>query len=320
MSAPTGTKAILAALLANLGIAVMKFIAAFFSGSSAMLAEGVHSLADAGNQVLLLIGGKRAKRKASKQHPFGFGRTRYLYAFVVGIVLFAVGGVFSVYEGIAKFRHPEALAVWWLPIVVLILAIAMEGASLRVAVKESQPHKRDDESWWRFIRRQKSPELPVILLEDFAALVGLVTALIGVGLSVITGNALFDALATVAIGVLLITIAILLIIEVSSLLVGEGASEEDVQKIEAAFLATRGIDRIIHMKTLYLGPDELMVGAKVSVSPERRVKELAVIVNQAEREIRRAVPIATVIYVEADVWRDPKAVPLTEEIITLSYD
>lgn len=298
----------------------MKFIAAFFSGSSAMLAEGVHSLADAGNQVLLLIGGKRAKRKASKQHPFGFGRTRYLYAFVVGIVLFAVGGVFSVYEGIAKFRHPEALAVWWLPIVVLILAIAMEGASLRVAVKESQPHKRDDESWWRFIRRQKSPELPVILLEDFAALVGLVTALIGVGLSVITGNALFDALATVAIGVLLITIAILLIIEVSSLLVGEGASEEDVQKIEAAFLATRGIDRIIHMKTLYLGPDELMVGAKVSVSPERRVKELAVIVNQAEREIRRAVPIATVIYVEADVWRDPKAVPLTEEIITLSYD
>lgn len=320
MSAPSGTKAIFAALFANLSIAVMKFIAAFLSGSSAMLAEGVHSLADSGNQLLLLLGGKRAKRKATKTHPFGFGRARYLYAFVVGIVLFAVGGVFSVYEGVHKFQHPEQLAMWWLPIIVLVLAIIIEGASLRVAVNESKPHKRDDETWWQFIRRQKSPELPVILLEDLAALLGLVFALFGVGLAVITGNAIFDAIATIMIGILLIVVAILLIIEVSSLLVGEGASEDDVVKIESAMLATRGIDRIIHMKTLYIGPEELMIGAKISVTPERKVRELAVIVNLAEREIRKAVPEAKIIYIEPDVWRDPKEVPLTEEIVTLSYD
>ena len=306
-------------MFANFGIAITKFIAAFFSGSSAMLAEGVHSVADTCNQALLLIGGKRSKRKANKEHPFGFGRVRYLYAFVVGIVLFTIGGVFSVYEGIEKFRHPEALAMWWLPLVVLVIAIVLESFSIRVAIRESLPFK-GDRTWWQFIRQEKSPELPVVLLEDFAALVGLIFAFIGVGLTVITGNGIFDALATVAIGVLLIAVAIVLIIEVSSLLVGEGADEDDIAAIERAFASVRGIDRVIHMKTLYLAPEQLMIGAKISVSPERRVREVAVIINEAERAIRAVVPHAEIIYLEPDVWRDPSEVPLTEEIVTLSYD
>lgn len=314
-----GTKAILAAMFANTGIAITKFIAAFFSGSSAMLAEGVHSVADACNQALLLIGGKRSKRKADKQHPFGFGRVRYLYAFVVGIVLFTVGGVFSVYEGIEKFRHPEALEMWWLPLVVLVIAIVLESMSLRVAVKESRPIK-GDRTWWQFIRQEKSPELPVVLLEDVAALLGLVFAFIGVSLTVITGNGVFDAIATVCIGLLLIAVAVVLIIEVASLLVGEGADDDDIVAINRAFASIRGIDRVIHMKTLYLAPEQLMIGAKISVAPDRKVREVAVIINEAERAIRKAVPHAEIIYLEPDVWRDPKAVPLTEEIVTLSYD
>lgn len=314
-----GTKAIIAAMSANLGIAITKFIAAFFSGSSAMLAEGVHSLADTGNQLLLLIGGKRSKRRADAKHPFGYGRERYLYAFVVAVVLFTVGGMFSVYEGIEKFKHPEALTMWWLPLLVLVIAIVLESMSLRVAVRESKPLK-GERSWWQFIRHEKSPELPVILLEDFAALVGLVLAFFGVGLTALTGNGIYDALATMGIGVLLIAVAVVLVIEVSSLLVGEGANPEDLAKIEAAIVSVKGVERIIHMKTLYLGPEELMIGAKISVGPERKVRELSFLINQAERHVRAQVPHAKVIYIEPDVWRDPSATPLTEEIVTLSYD
>nr|WP_270910991.1 cation diffusion facilitator family transporter [Leucobacter sp. UCMA 4100] len=314
-----GTKAIIAAMSANLGIAITKFIAAFFSGSSAMLAEGVHSLADTGNQLLLLIGGKRSKRRADAKHPFGYGRERYLYAFVVAVVLFTVGGMFSVYEGIEKFKHPEALTMWWLPLLVLVIAIVLESMSLRVAVRESKPLK-GERSWWQFIRHEKSPELPVILLEDFAALVGLVLAFFGVGLTALTGNCIYDALATIAIGVLLIAVAVVLVIEVSSLLVGEGANPEDLAKIEAAIVSVKGVERIIHMKTLYLGPEELMIGVKISVGPERKVRELSFLINQAERHVRAQVPHAKVIYIEPDVWRDPSATPLTEDIVTLSYD
>ena len=315
-----GTKAIVAAFFANAGIAITKFIAAFFSGSSAMLAEAVHSVADACNQLLLLIGGKRAKRKPSRKHPFGYGRARYLYAFVVGIVLFTVGGVFSIYEGVKKFQHPEPLTMWWLPLLVLAIAIVLETFSIRVAIKESRPLKEDDESWWKFVQTTRSPELATVLLEDFAALVGLIIAFFGVGLTVITGNGLFDASATVLIGVLLIVIAIILVRKVSSLLVGERADAEDEALIIAAFTSSPGIDRIIHMKTLYLGPDQLMIGAKVSVSADKRVREVAAVINVAEANVRRQVPQAKIIYVEPDVWIDPADQPLTEDIITLSYD
>lgn len=320
MSATGGSKAIIAAFLANMGIAITKFIAWLLSGSSSMLAEAVHSVADSCNQLLLLLGGKRARRAADSDHPFGYGRVRYVYAFVVAIVLFSIGGVFSIYEGIDKLRHPHELEMWWLPIVVLVVAICLESFSLRTAIKESRPLK-GSQSWPQFIRRSKAPELPVVLLEDLAALLGLVLALLGVGLTVITGNSVFDAIGTIAIGILLVCVAIVVGGEVKSLLVGEGASPEDVARIETALLASQDIGRIIHMKTLYIGPDEFMVGAKIDIAATKTMGEVSAIVNLAERRIREAVPAATVIYLEPDVYLDPNAqTPSTSSIVMLSSD
>lgn len=320
MSASGGTKAIIAAFLANLGIAITKFIAWAFSGASAMLAEGVHSLADAGNQILLLIGGKRAQRAPSKQHPFGYGRVRFIYAFVVSIILFAAGGVFSIVEGVNKLQNPHPLEVWWLPMLVLTIAIVLESFSLRTAIRESNPI-RGKATWVEFIRHSKAPELPVVLLEDLAALLGLSFAFVGVGLTALTGLSVFDAVSTLFIGALLVVVAVILGIQVKGLLIGEGASDQDVAKIESALLEGSDIDRIIHMKTLYLGPDEFMIGAKVSVSPKLTVRELAVIVNHAEKRIRAAVPAAAVIYIEPDVYVDPQdPKPPTEAFILKSSD
>lgn len=320
MSASGGNKAIVAAFSANLGIAITKFIAWAFSGSSSMLAEGVHSLADSGNQLLLLFGGRQAKKKADKSHPFGYGRERYVYAFVVSIILFSVGGVFSLYEGIEKLQHPHPIEVWWLPLLVLVLAICMESFSLRTAVRESRPHK-GTESWFTFIRRAKAPELPVVLLEDVAALTGLVFALIGVGLSVITGNGMWDAIGTLLIGLLLIAVAIILGIETKSLLVGEGATDADVAAIEQAITSGEDAPRIIHMKTLYLGPDELMVAAKLGMSSDQRLTEVAALTNVIESRIRDAVPAARVIYIEPDVYVDPnEAHPSTDTIVIKGMD
>ncbi|WP_308798608.1 cation diffusion facilitator family transporter [Agromyces silvae] len=315
MSATGGTKAIIAAFLANLGIAITKFIAWAVSGSASMLAEGVHSLADSGNQLLLILGGRKAKKQADREHPFGYGRERYVYAFVVSIILFSVGGVFSIYEGIDKLRHPHELTNAWLPILVLVIAIVLESFSLRTAVKESNP-LRGRQTWVQFVRRAKAPELPVVLLEDLAALVGLVFALLGVGLTVITGNSTFDAIGTLAIGTLLIVVAIILGIETKSLLVGEGANESDLDQIEHAILSGPEAERIIHMKTLYLGPDELLVAAKLGFTADQRLLEVAAATNVIERRIREAVPTARVIYIEPDVWVDPEAVaPPTDAIV-----
>lgn len=320
MSATGGGKAIIAAFLANLGIAITKLIAWAFSGSSAMLAESVHSLADAGNQILLLIGGRRAKRVADKQHPFGYGRVRYVYAFVVAIILFSAGGIFSITEGIAKIQNPHPLEVWWLPMLVLSVALVLESFSLRTAIRESNP-LRGSATWVQFIRHSKAPELPVVLLEDLAALLGLVFAFLGVGLTALTGIGLFDAIATIMIGALLIVVAVVLGIEVKSLLVGEGASDADLEKIESALVDGKDIERIIHMKTLYLGPDEFMIGAKVGVSASTTVRELAVMVNAAEQRIRAEVPAARVIYIEPDVYIDPSETkPATEAIVLKSSD
>ena len=302
MSASGGNKAIIAALLANLGIAATKFIAWAFSGATSLLAEGVHSLADSGNQLLLLLGGRKAKKRADGKHPFGYGRERFVYAFVVSIILFSVGGVFSLYEGIHKFQHPEPIKVWWLPMLVLTISIILESFSLRTAIKESNP-LRGKASWVQFIRHAKAPELPVVLLEDTAALLGLVLAFLGVGLTVITGDSVFDALGTIAIGVLLIVVAIILGLETKGLLVGEGASVEDVQAIEKAIISGGETDGIIHMKTLYLGPDEFMVGAKLAFPAELRFSEVAQAIDAIEERVREAVPAARVIYIEPDVAR-----------------
>lgn len=304
MSAEGGTRAIVAAFAANLGIALTKFIAWAFSGSSSMLAEGVHSVADSGNQLLLLLGGRQAKKKADKEHPFGYGRERYVYAFVVSIILFSVGGVFSLYEGVEKLTHPHPLENWWLPLLVLLIAIGLESFSLRTAVHESNP-LRKGMSWPQFIRRAKAPELPVVLLEDVAALTGLVFALIGVGLTIITGNGVWDGVGTVLIGLLLVAVAIVLGIETKSLLVGEGASDADVAAIERAILAGDEAERIIHMRTLYLGPDELLVGAKLAIAGSLPLAEVAAAIDTIESRIREAVPVARVIYIEPDVWVDP---------------
>ncbi|GAA1996521.1 cation diffusion facilitator family transporter [Nakamurella flavida] len=304
MSTEGGTKAIVAAMAANLGIAITKFVAFLISGSSSMLAESVHSLADSGNQVLLLVGGKRSKRAATPDHPFGFGRERYVYAFMVAIILFTVGGMFSIYEGVHKVQHPEAIEVPWLPIAVLLVAIGLESFSLRTALKESAT-QRTGISVLQFVRRSKSPELPVVLLEDIAALIGLVLALVGVSLSVITGDGIWDGIGTVAIGILLIVVAIVLGIEVKSLLIGEGATPQDAERIRAAAESGHEVERILHMKTLYLGPDEMLVAMKVAVTPTDSAAEVAAAINAVESRVRAAVPAARVLYIEPDIDAGP---------------
>ncbi|HEV7949875.1 MAG TPA: cation diffusion facilitator family transporter [Glaciihabitans sp.] len=320
MSTAGGNRAIIAALLANLVIAITKFIAWIFSGSSSMLAEGVHSLADTGNQGLLLLGGRKAKKKADAQHPFGYGRERYVYAFVVSIILFSVGGMFSIYEGIEKLTHPHPLENAWLPITVLLIAIVAESFSLRTAVKESN-HVRGKQGWAEFIRRAKAPELPVVLLEDFAALIGLVLALTGVGLTIITGDAMWDGIGTLGIGVLLILVAIVLGIETKSLLVGEGASAVDTTAIRNAINAHPDVEALIHMKTLYLGPEELMVAAKVAFASSARLTDVAHSINSLEASVREVVPVARVIYIEPDVYVSPDEThPSTDAIVIRSAD
>ncbi|WP_030672746.1 cation diffusion facilitator family transporter, partial [Streptomyces sp. NRRL B-1347] len=306
MSASGGTKAIVAALAANLAIAVAKFVAFLFSGSSSMLAESVHSLADSGNQGLLLLGGKKAQREATPQHPFGYGRERYIYAFLVSIVLFSVGGMFALYEGYEKIKHPHEIEHWYWPVGVLVFAIIAESFSFRTAIKESNT-LRGNLSWKEFVRRAKAPELPVVLLEDLGALVGLVLALGGVGLALATGDGVWDGIGTLCIGVLLILIAIVLAAETKSLLLGESAGTEEVQKIEKALVDGDTVTGVIHMRTLHLGPEELLVAAKIAVQHDDTAREIADAINAAESRIREAVPIARVIYLEPDIYREDTA-------------
>ena len=259
-------------MFANLGIAVTKFVAFLLTASSSMLAESVHSLADTSNQALLLLGGKRAKRAATPEHPFGYGRERYVYAFIVSIVLFSLGGLFALYEAWHKWSDPHPIDSWqWVPIAVLLVAMVMEAYALRTAVIKSN-HVRGDRSWKEFVRTAKAPELPVILLEDCGALLGLMFALFGVSMTLLTGEGRWDAAGTAMIGLLLVVIAVILALEMKSLLLGESASREHQRAIQKA-LPGEGVESVIHMRTLHLGPEELLVGAKIAVSaasPRRR--------------------------------------------------
>ena len=302
MSTEGGTKAIVAALAANLGIAVTKFVAYLLTHSSSMLAESVHSLADSGNQLLLLLGGKRARKAADEAHPFGYGRERYLYAFIVSIVLFTLGGLFALYEAWHKFEDPHPIDSWqWVPVAVLLAAIAMEGTSFRTALRESK-HARGTRSVFRYIREAKAPELPVVLLEDFGALVGLVFALFGVGMTLATDDGRWDAIGSGAIGVLLVVIAVVLALETRSMLLGEAAAPGDVAAIRAALVGD-GVPSVIHLRTLHLGPEELLVAAKVEVSSAETAAEIAQAIDDAEARVRAAVPIARTIYLEPDLRR-----------------
>jgi cation diffusion facilitator family transporter len=299
------TKAVVTAMFANLGIAVTKFVAFLLTASSSMLAEAVHSVADTSNQALLLLGGKRAKRAATPEHPFGYGRERYVYGFIVSIVLFSLGGLFALYEAWHKWADPHPIDSWqWVPIVVLLVAIVLEGLALRTAVLESN-RVRGSRSWARFIRTAKAPELPVILLEDLGALCGLVFALIGVTMTLITGEGRWDAAGTGMIGLLLIVIAAVLAVEMKSLLIGESAGREHLAAIAKA-LPGAGVESVIHMRTLHLGPDELLVAAKVAIGESATGAEIARAIDAAEQRVRTAVPIARVIYLEPDVFRTEK--------------
>ncbi len=303
MSTSGSTKAIMAALAANLGIAVTKFIAFLLTGSSAMLAEAVHSVADSGNQGLLILGGRRAKRAADTEHPFGYGQVRYYYAFLVAIVLFTLGGLFALYEAWHKFAEPHPIESWhWVPIVVLLAALVMEGLSLRTAVRESRPHK-GDQSWWRFIRTSRSPELPVVLLEDSGALLGLLFALFGVSMTLVTHDGRWDALGSAAIGLLLIVIAVVLARETQSLLLGEAATPEHLAAIRAA-LPGDGVESVIHLRTMHLGPEQLLVAAKLAVPAASSAGDVARAIDAAEVRVRDAVPLVSLIYLEPDLRRE----------------
>jgi cation diffusion facilitator family transporter len=308
MAADGGTKAVVVALFANLGIAITKFIAFALTGMSSMLAEAIHSVADTSNQALLLVGGKRAKRAASEEHPFGYGRERYIYSFIVAIVLFSVGGLFALYEAYHKFdeirsgHHDDASEWWYVLLIVLGIAITLESTALRTAVGEARKVK-GDASFVQFVRRAKQPELPVILLEDAAALIGLGFALLAVILSLVTGNYYFDVAGTAMIGLLLVVVAMILAMETKSLLLGEAASLEAQARIKSALEGADGIDRIIHMKTLHLGPEELLVAAKIGVSGTASAEDVSAAINRAEAAARAAEPTARVIYLEPDLYR-----------------
>ena len=301
MSASGGTKAIIAALLANAGIAVAKFVGYLVTGSSSMLAESVHSVADTSNQGLLLLGGKRAQRAATAEHPFGYGRDRYFYSFIVALLLFTLGSAFAIYEGIHKIGHPEPLESPIVAVIILVVAVALEGYSFYTAIGESKKIKGNT-TWWGFIRQAKEPELPVVLLEDAGALLGLILALLGVGLSIITGNPVWDGIGTLAIGALLGVIAIILIIEMKSLLIGEGANEPVLATIIDE-LAAGKVERVIHIRTQYMGPDELLVAAKLALVPGLDTAEVARAIDDAEARVRAKVPVAKLIYLEPDLDR-----------------
>ena len=306
MSAHGGTRAIVVALAANLAIAASKFVAFAVTGSASMASEGVHSLADSANQLLLLLGGRRSRRAPDVEHPFGYGSARYIYGFVVSIVLFSIGGLYAVYEGVHKIANPDRLESWQWAVGVLLVALALEAMSLRTAVHEAQTSRGAD-SWWQFVRRSKAPELPVVLLEDTGALAGLLVALFGVSMAVATGNGRWDGLGSLAIGLLLVAIAAVLSVEMVSLLIGESASEADVAAITAALRAGDDIAAVIHLRTLHLGPEELLVAAKIAVAHDDTARAVAAAIDAAELRVRAAVPIATLIYLEPDIarWPDP---------------
>ncbi|MFT4219236.1 MAG: cation diffusion facilitator family transporter [Microbacterium sp.] len=321
MSTSGGSKAIIAAFLANMGIAIAKLVAWMLSGSASMLAEAIHSVADSGNQLLLLLGGRKARREADRSHPFGYGRERYVYAFVVAIILFSVGGLFSIYEGIEKITHPHGLENVWIPIGVLVVAIMLESFSLRTAIQESNHVRAKGQSWVSFVRHAKAPELPIVLLEDIAALTGLVFALFGVGMSAITHNPVFDAIGTLLIGALLIVVAITLGVETKSLLVGEGATDRDLDAIIRAVEDGPEVAKLIHLKTLYLGPDELLVAAKLGFAADKPLATVAGDIDAVEARVRAAVPIARVIYFEPDIYRPVSGEgPATDTVVLKSAD
>jgi cation diffusion facilitator family transporter len=295
-----GTVAVIAALLANLGIAVAKFVGFLITGASAMLAEAFHSVADSGNQAMLLFGSRVARREPDRKHPFGHGRVRYFAAFLVAVVLFTLGSLFSLWEGYEKLRHPHPLESPLVALGILVVALVLEGLSLRTAVREAGP-MRGRQSWWSFIRTTKQPELAVVLLEDTAAELGLTFAFLGVGLAALTGDPLYDALGTLAIGALLAVVAVVLGLEMYSLLLGEAASPQEQATIRDTLTATSGIARLTQLRTMHLGPEELLVAARVELRPDLSADDAARVIDRAQAALREVVANARIIYLEPEL-------------------
>lgn len=300
--------AVVAAFFANLGIAIAKFVGFVFTGAASLLAEAVHSVADTGNQGLLLLGGSRARKKETPEHPFGYGREQYFWAFVVSMVLFSLGGLFAIFEGVEKLRHPHAPEDLFVAIAILVVAIGLETASLTKAVKEAHRLRRG-RSWWEFVRRSKNPEIVVVLLEDVGAEIGLFFALSGVLAARFTGNARWDAAGSLGIGFLLVAIAVVLAIETKSLLIGEGAAPRDLAAIRGAIEGSPSVRRLIHMRTEHLGPGELLVGAKIELDPHLSADEVVEVIDRTEQRLRAAVPAARVVYLEPDLYREATELP-----------
>jgi cation diffusion facilitator family transporter len=298
-------KAIIAAFFANLGIAIAKFTGFLITGSAGLLAESGHSFADTGNQALLMLGGRRGNRPADRAHPFGYGPERYFWAFVVALVLFSMGGLFALYEGIDKLRHPHVVDNAPVAFIIILIAVALETFSLRTAITESNRVRQPGVSWRSFIRTSKSPELPVVLLEDVGAEIGLCFALLGLILAEITGNPRWDAVGSIAIGALLVVIALILAREMKPLLIGEAASDSDLEKIHAALSTSANVISVIHLRTMHLSPDDLLLAAKVDFDHSLTVEQLAHAIDQAEIALRTAVPKTTTIYIEPDIRRQP---------------
>lgn len=295
------TRAIVAAMLANAGIAVAKFVAYLATGSASTLAESIHSLADTSNQALLLLGSRRARRISDDRHQFGYGRERYFWAFIVAMVLFSLGGVFSIFEGIEKIAEPHELeSIGW-AVGVLLASLVLEGFSFRTAVIESRKVK-GDQGWWHFIRSSRSPELPVVLLEDSGALIGLTLALAGVGLAALTGDPIWDAIGTLSIGVLLVAIAVVLTVEMQSLLIGETATTADIAVINNAVVSHPNVSRVIDLRTQHIGPEDLLVAGKIEFDRMLTAPEISRTIDEVEAAIRSSLPYQTRIYLEPDLF------------------
>ena len=307
-------KAVVAALAANLGIAIAKFAAFLVTGSASMLAESVHSVADTGNETLLLIGRGRSRRARTAEHPFGFGRERYFYAFVVAVMLFTVGAVFSIYDGIHKILSPGHLDSPIVAYVVLALSMVLEGLSLRTGIREANQVRQQGHGWRQFVHLTKTPELPVVLLEDTAALLGLCFAFLGVLLSQVTGHEQWDGVGSVGVGLLLACAAFIVGYETKSLLIGESATEETSARIVAAIEDGPEKFRLIHMRTSHIGPESLLVAAKIGVAADLTAADLTAGIDAAEKRVRAAVPIAETIYLEPDIYRPGREDPLDPSV------
>lgn len=291
-------KSILFALGANFSIAIAKFIAAALTASGAMLAEAIHSLADTGNQLLLLLGLKRAKRPPTPDYPLGFGKAIYFWSFLVALILFSIGGLFSVYEGVHKLQHPEPVKSPWIAIGVLVFAIAAEAVSMWGCLREVNK-VRAGRSLWRWFRESRQSELLVIFGEDLAALLGLVFALVAVSLTMLSGNPVYDAVGTVGIGVLLIVIAVLIGVEVKSLLIGQGVEPLTDREMREFLSARQEVAELLNLLTMQLG-DRVMVALKARMAPAASADAMIDAINLVEADFRRQFPQVMWLFFEPD--------------------